>query len=169
MEPEFIATIIKYVLSAIGIGISIIGLIWTISIKIIERTEQSRNRVIDRQHRKNSVLEKEKAVIQKELESNKSRHIQKLVDEIKTEVKKLDVKVDGIAHTCTKLDTQMKQHTSSETRLLDEMSSFTKETRIRFQQLEKDVAVTKSQYVNVGKDITMIKDIATKIRNKKGN
>lgn len=165
---ESITSIIKIILSVIGIAIPIIGLIWGISIKLIERGEQAKNRVIDRQYRKNSTLEKEKAVLQKELDAGKRRHIQNLVDEIKKEVNKLDTKVNTISNICTKLDTQMESHTNSESRLLDEMASFTKETRLRFQQLEKDVAVTNAQYIKVGEDITMIKNLATKIRQRKG-
>jgi hypothetical protein len=82
-----------------GCAIAFLGLLWKVAVKVIDRYDDTKKRIADREYEDQLKLEQERVLLQKELEHQKGITIQTHIDGVKEEIRKIDKKVDTLTQS----------------------------------------------------------------------
>lgn len=122
----------------LGTAVGIIYIAWRMGLNIVDRVGESKQKAIDYSHKKAQELEREKTELLKELDSQKQRYVQKLIDTVQEEVGKVAKKVDELSTKFVRIDERLNANAKSEQNNLKEMQSFIDATNKRFKTMEKE-------------------------------
>lgn len=154
--------------SFFGAIIALISFLWAVVNSIVNRVEKSKNRSIEFQHKKNQILQKEKAELLKENEKIKQRYVQEMIDEVTAEVKAVDAKVQKMLVNYARVDEKLKASVGGSNRVIKKVECFVDATNKRFETVEKELNEYRSEHIEIGKDLVLLKSLANNIRNKQG-
>lgn len=139
---------------------------------IASKKEKQQDRHDDRRYQRELKLEKDKVTIQKELESTKQRHAQKLIDAIKGEMGDIKKEVKKLSESFIRVDEKLINNAATQARNFNMVNDFISTTTTRFRILEQEVKSGsletrrefKSQIVKIKEDLVVVKSIANKVR-----
>ena len=164
--------------------ISFLALAWKVVDSLIKRNEdakertlnrelKSKDKMMDRELEHNKELERQKIELGKELERQKQRHVQVLIDGIKTEIGKIDTKLGKVHDSYIKLNVKFESNADECAVIMEEVQSYFKITKARFEIIEKQmnsntagVEGFKTKLIKINNDLIMVKNVANKLRTK---
>lgn len=103
MLEKVIVEVVQYG-SLFSFLIATIALVWKVFSDLIKKNEAAKNRLLDKQHDKNVQLQKEKAELQRELESEKKRYVEAMINDVKGEIKNLYHKFNEVNERYIRLE-----------------------------------------------------------------
>ena len=162
-----IGEILKYG-SFFGFLVAVIGLVWKVFTDLINKNEASKNRLLDKQHSKNLELQREKAELQKQLEAEKKRYVENMINEVKQQISGLYEKFNEVNGRYIKLATQHESNENQREGLLKEVDNYFNMTKINIAALEKKVDGNHQQFqskvIEISNDLLLIKEVAKKVK-----
>lgn len=126
------------ILGAIG---GLIVFVWRACLGVVDRVEKSKQRAIDYAHEKSRELEREKTNLLKELDSQKQRYVQKLVDTVREQMGKVADKVDKLSSKFVRIDEKLNANAKSEKNNLEKIENFIDSTNKRFEIIKKEFII----------------------------
>lgn len=145
-----------------GIG-GLVAFIWRAGFSIVDKVEKSKQKQIDYAHKKSEQLEVQKVELQKELETQKQRHVHKLIEAIREEMAKVLVKVDALSVQFGRVDEKLKHNVEMGRQNLDKIKCFIDTTSKRIQTVDRELATFRTEVKEIGKDMLLIKTVAAKV------
>lgn len=143
--------------------------VWKIGISLLNRYEKASEKKIDYAHKKSEQLEVQKVGLQKELEAQKQRYVQKLIDAIREEMSKVATKVDKLAVQFARVDEKLNFNAKMGEANIKKIQCFVDSTDKRFQTVERQLDSYRTEIKEMGKDLLLIKDVANKVRKQDRN
>lgn len=139
------------------------------------RREKRAEKEDERRYERELQLERDKVELQKELETQKQRHVQKLIDAIREEMGKLEREVKRLSESFVRVDERLKSTADKQESNVKMVNDFIQTTKNRFRILEQEVKngdaevreYVKTEIRQIKEDLIIVKGIAKKLRDNK--
>jgi hypothetical protein len=133
------------------------------------------NQLVNKYHRNSEKIEQQKIELQKELETTKQRHTQKLIDTIREDLGKMSQKLDQMRQAYFNLDKKIATNETQSECVIKSIQEFSRDAGRRFIAIEKQVQIlekttnevdtkVESQMEKIGKDLYIIREAARKVK-----
>jgi chromosome segregation ATPase len=147
-----------------GTLVTAIGLLWGVASKLLDKLQRNAEQ-----------LEQQKIALQKELETTKQRHVQKLIDTIREDLGKMSQKLDQMRQAYFNLDKKIATNETQSECVIKSIQEFSRDAGRRFIAIEKQVQIlektthevdtkVESQMEKIGKDLYIIREAARKVK-----
>jgi len=126
----------------------------------------------ERRYKRELKLEQDKVTLQKELEATKQRHVQKLIDAVRCEMKKIETEVKSLSTSFARVDERMKVSVETEARSIQMVNDFIQTTTNRFRMMEQEMKQRngdlaqefRTEIKKISEDLILVRGIADKVR-----
>ena len=177
MLEQAFGEIIKYG-SFLGFLLAGVVFIWNVVNKVVDRAAKNKKELLEKEYKDKELLQIKNAELQKEVESQKKRYVQEMIDGVNKNIEKLDKKFSEVHTAYMEIS---KSHAVSEERysnILLQVENYFKMTEANVKTLEKtlkngmlgkhkEIEQIKTKLHHINEDLVLVKQIADGVKAKR--